>query len=159
MRIRPMMPYRLMLLLGFLLIQSQLPAQGIVFESGYLKSVFAKADSLKRPVFVDVFTTWCRPCHYLNDSVFSNDSLGQFVNQYFVSVQLDAEAGEGIAFARSHGVTAYPTLMVLGPDGKLWGEHKGVLEARALQIWLATVSTRDQPTIKRAPKKRRSRGR
>lgn len=115
-------------------------AQGIDFRPQYLHAVLdsARAEG-KTAVFVDVFATWCRPCHYMDDAVFTQDAVGTYFNRYFASVQLDAEVGEGIAFAAQHGVKAYPTLLLLDLEGRVLGRHEGVLEGQPLITWAGAV--------------------
>lgn len=123
-------------------------AQGISFEPGFLPQVFAKAKELNKPVFVDVFATWCKPCHYLDDVVFADSALIEYINKHFVSTQLDAEVGEGIAFAEKYLVGAYPTLLVFSPEGELMDRREGVLEAQPLKLWLAMATSKNMPTSK-----------
>jgi thioredoxin-like negative regulator of GroEL len=130
-------------------------AQGIDFRPQYLHTVLenARAEG-KAAIFVDVFTTWCKPCHYMDDSVFTDAAAGTYYNKYFASVQLDAEAGEGVAFAAQHGIKAFPTLLILDLEGKAIGRHVGVLEPQALVIWGGAVLGSQNPQAKGHSKKK-----
>ena len=125
--------------------------QGIQFESGFLPSVLAKAKAENKPVFVDVFTTWCRPCQYMDDSVFTQQDLGEYFQKYLVAVQLDAEAGEGIAFAAKYNISAYPTFLILSPDGQELGRRTGVMQADQLKAWTALFPLEAGAINKHAP--------
>lgn len=131
-------------------------AQGIAFRPHYLKTVLenARAEG-KTAVFVDVFATWCKPCHYMDDSVFTDTAVGDYYNRYFAAVQLDAEVGEGIEFAATHGVKAYPTLLLLNLDGQVIGRHAGALEPQQLITWAGAVMASQQPAVKGGRKKSR----
>lgn len=124
-------------------------AQGIDFRPQYLHAVLdsARAEG-KTAVFVDVFATWCRPCHYMDDSVFTQQAVGTYFNRYFASVQLDAEVGEGIPFAKQHGIVAYPTLLLLDVEGNVLGRHAGVLEGQPLITWAGAVMAAQGPDAK-----------
>jgi thiol:disulfide interchange protein len=133
-------------------------AQGIEFRPQYLKTVLenAKAEG-KSAVFVDVFAIWCKPCHYMEDSVFTDAAVGAYYNRYFASVQLDAEAGEGIEFAAQHGVKAYPTLLLLDLDGQVIARREGALSPVQLVTWAGAAMASQQTEVKGGPRKTRGR--
>ena len=119
--------------------------QGIAFNPQYLKRVVEESRAAgKEVLFVDVFATWCKPCHYMNDSVFTDVEVGNYFNKYFSSVQLDAEVGEGIGFAERYGVKTFPTYLLVDLEGKELGRHSGVLEPKALVIWAGAVMAQYQ---------------
>jgi thiol:disulfide interchange protein len=128
-------------------------SQGIQFESGFLSEVFEKAYAEQKPVFVDVFATWCAPCRYMDQHVFPDSALGEYVNKHFVSVQLDAEAGEGIAFAREYMVRVFPTYLIFDANKKLLSRTEGIMDPQSLKMWLSVGSTPNMPTSKRITRK------
>ncbi len=94
-------------------------AQGIQFFSGNWKDVVAEAKSTGKPVFIDVYTSWCMPCKKMAKETFTQKEVGDYFNVHFVNYQIDAEKGEGISIARQYKITAYPTCLFVLPDGKL----------------------------------------
>lgn len=75
----------------------------------------AKAE--KKLLFIDFYTTWCLPCKKMTKEVFPDKTLGDFMNQTFVSIKLDAEK-EGKQLADLHKVQAFPTFVVVDAEGK-----------------------------------------
>ncbi len=90
---------------------------GIQFEHGTLAQIKAKAAKEKKLIFVDAFTTWCGPCKWMAKTAFPMPEVGNFYNANFVNAKIDMEKGEGVAFAKLHDVTMYPTLLFLNAEG------------------------------------------
>ncbi len=79
------------------------------------------AEPSDRPIVIDVFTTWCKPCAVLEAYVFPEPSVAAALSKARF-VQYDAERGEGIAVAERFGIASYPTILVLAPDGTKVGQ-------------------------------------
>lgn len=99
-----------------LMLQGQ---EGIRFEKGSWSNILQTAKNQGKPVFVDIYTTWCIPCRKMAAEVFVLPEVSGFFNQEFVSVKIDAEKGEGIDIARRYKVGAFPTYLFVNPDGTL----------------------------------------
>jgi len=51
---------------GFLLFAQD----GIRFEQGDWATILAKAKSAQKPIFIDVYTSWCGPCKKMAKDIF-----------------------------------------------------------------------------------------
>ena len=122
-----------------LLISFSLPScadepSGIKFFTGSWNDVLAEAKRQNKPVFVDIFTTWCGPCKLMAKQAFPDPKVGEKFNANFISYQIDAEKGEGVAVAKKYAVDAYPTSLYVAANGDLihraigYGGIKGMLE-------------------------------
>lgn len=116
----------------FLLFSVILFGQGIQFEQGTWAEVKAKAKAEKKPIFVDAFTTWCGPCKKMAKDVFTQENVGSYFNNTFVNYQFDMEKGEGIEFAKTFEVNAFPTLLYFDSDGKLAFKAVGAKDENGL---------------------------
>src|SRR5689334_17909830 len=67
-------------------------------------------------VFIDFYTTWCGPCKMLDEQTWTDKKVGQLVGEKAVALKLDAEK-EGVDAAKRYKIDAYPTLLLLKPDG------------------------------------------
>jgi thioredoxin-related protein len=108
---------KLLLIIPALLFSILTFSQGIVFEHGTWKEVLAKAQQTNKPIFVDVFTTWCGPCKEMSKEIFPLETVGKVYNENFICYQIDAEKGEGIELAKKYAVKAYPTYLFIKGDG------------------------------------------
>lgn len=93
--------------------------KGISFFKGSWKEALAKSKKENKPVFVDIYATWCGPCKMMSRLVFTQKDVGEFYNENFINVKVDAEKGEGRAIARKYNVRAYPTLLYVDGDGQI----------------------------------------
>ena len=119
------MKYTLSLLFSFVLL-TNLHAQktGIQFSKSDWKTNLKQAKKADKLIFVDAYTTWCGPCKYMTASVFPDKAVGDFYNENFINVKMDMEKGEGIEFAKTYQIRAYPTLLFINGNGEM--VHKGL---------------------------------
>lgn len=94
-------------------------SQGIEFETGTWEEVLHKAVETQKPIFVDVYTTWCGPCKIMNNKVFPLEEVGNMYNSNFICYKVDAEKGEGVKIAKEFEVRSYPTYLFLNTGGSL----------------------------------------
>jgi len=89
-------------------------AQGVAFEpeGTTLEQASAKAKAENKLIFLDCYTQWCGPCKKMAREIFPQQKVGDYFNQNFVCIKLDAEK-EGREAAKKFGVTAYPTFKVI----------------------------------------------
>ena len=91
-------------------------AQGIHFFQGTWSETIKKAASENKLIFIDFYTQWCGPCYNMAKDVFTKSEVGQFYNQHFINVKIDAENGEGIELAKRYKVRSYPTYAYIDPQ-------------------------------------------
>ena len=138
-----MRPTLLLLLLPF----ATLAQSGIHFEQGLSwTAIQAKAKSENKYIFMDCFTTWCGPCHFMTTQIFPQKESGDYFNDKFISlaVQLDTTAkdnaevkawyADGHAIAEQYNVRAYPTYLIFAPSGHIVHRLVGSRETPAAFI-------------------------
>lgn len=101
-----------------LMTATAVQAQGIDFFKGTWSEVLQQSQKEGKPIFLDVYTSWCAPCKKLAKTTFTDQKVGAFFNANFINYQIDAEKGEGIDLAKQYGVGSYPTCIFINPDGK-----------------------------------------
>ena len=101
---------------------------GVDFQNLTFDEALAKAKAEKKLVFLDAYTSWCGPCKHMAKFLFPRKEAGDFFNPRFVSVKFDMEKGEGVALGQRLGVKAYPTFVIIRPDGTVLHRIVGQLE-------------------------------
>ncbi len=92
-------------------------------------------DSAKRDsklVFLDVYTEWCLPCKMMDEDIYTNENLGEYYNQHFVSVKVDAEKASGPMIAELYKVNGFPTLLFLDLRGRILTQAQGSVSFDAM---------------------------
>lgn len=107
---------KITLIVAFILAGITVNAQGIKFEKVTFAEAVTKAQKENKLVFIDFYTTWCGPCKAMDANIFPDKKVGDYFNEKFVSIKLDAEKGEGITLAQKYTVKGYPTLLFLNND-------------------------------------------
>jgi thiol-disulfide isomerase/thioredoxin len=106
---------------------------GVKWESGSLQDVLKKADANHAAtpaagpalVFLDCYTTWCGPCKFMSENVFTQKEAGDYFNNKFLNIKIDMEKGEGLDISKYYGIRAYPTFLILDQKGKELGRIEG----------------------------------
>lgn len=106
--------------------------EGIQFNEENWEDILQLAQAENKGIFLDVYASWCGPCKALKSRTFPNEKAGQFFNENFINVSMDAEKGEGIQLARQLKVDAYPSLFFLNSKGEAVLLAKGYHNAEEL---------------------------
>lgn len=123
----------LLLTLGLTQLNAQeAQGEGIQFFEGTFEEALAKAKSEGKPLFVDFYAVWCGPCKRIAREVFPQKEVGDYFNEKFISLQLDAEAPENVEVAKRYNVQGFPTLGFIANDGTPIAIHVGALDAKTL---------------------------
>ena len=109
--------------------KNERPGQGIKFEELNWEQIKTKAQAENKAIFIDFYTTWCGPCKFMEQNVYVQKEVGDYMNANFVSVkvQMDVTAKDN-DFVKSwydtakkmgaeYKVAAYPTLLFLNSEG------------------------------------------
>ncbi len=106
------------------------------------QAVQAQAKASHKYIFIDCFTTWCGPCKYMSTTIFPMQSVGEFMNDKFVSVavQLDTTKNDdenvkawykdGHDIAAKYKVRNYPTYLIFDENGNIVHRFIGSSEAK-----------------------------
>ncbi|MBQ0739793.1 thioredoxin family protein, partial [Aquimarina celericrescens] len=100
--------------------------KGVDFYNGNYEEALQKAKTEEKLVFVYLYADWCGVCKSLKKNTLKDKKVGQFYNDEYVSLALNAEKGEGKKIAKSIGLRSYPTLLFLdGGNGRILNQVSG----------------------------------
>ncbi|MCU0444116.1 MAG: thioredoxin family protein [Microscillaceae bacterium] len=138
------MKFKNIFLLPFTFLACNVWAQ-IEFQQGSWADIQAKAKAENKYIFVDAYTTWCAPCKWMAQNVFTDKGVGEFYNKNYVNFKLDMEKGEGLTFAKTYQVNAYPTLLYFNAMGEVVNKRVGGAPAEQfLEIGKNTLNPEKQ---------------
>ncbi|HEX8834836.1 MAG TPA: thioredoxin family protein [Abditibacteriaceae bacterium] len=86
------------------------------------KTALREAKRTGKPIMVDFFATWCKPCHMLDEMTYKHDAVIK-ESQRWISVKVDTDVESELS--AKYGVTGLPTVAFLTPDGKPAGGFVG----------------------------------
>ncbi len=92
---------------------------GMQFFEGGWAAALQKAGAEKKPIFLDIYASWCGPCKMLKKKTFTDKGVGDYYNANYINLSFDGEEGEGVMLAQKYQITGYPTLIILNPDGSV----------------------------------------
>ena len=110
--------FSLLLLSSFLLLPNS-NNNGIKFQDITFKEALAQAKKENKPIFMNVYATWCPPCNKIKQTTFEAEKVGSAMNKNFINISIDAEKGEGIELSKRYEVTAHPLMLVIDSDGNV----------------------------------------
>jgi thioredoxin-related protein len=132
--------------------------KGIAFVQNLSwQEILKKASVENKYIFVDCFATWCGPCKIMDKTVYPNDSVGDIMNERFISVriQMDTtkEDKEGVRqwyltahdFTNEYHIDEYPAYLFFSPEGKAVHKRFGEMnKGDFLAMAQAAVDTNQQ---------------
>lgn len=93
-------------------------------------------------IFIDCYTTWCVPCKKMEKDVYSDDSVGAFFNNRFISLklQMDSTSADNDMVKRAYAdaamigsnyeIVSFPTMLFFTSDGKLLSKNIGLVTSK-----------------------------
>lgn len=107
-------------------------AEGIDFFKGTFEEALEKAKKENKPIFLDVYASWCGPCKMLKKHTFSDKEVGDYYNANFINIAIDGETKQGRQLVNQFQVRSYPTLLIIDKNGKQLTRQVGFVKPHIL---------------------------
>ena len=126
-------------------IRSWYGAPGVEWVKTDLPGALRLARQTKKTVLVDLYGPWCTPCKRMEREVFARPEVADLLRRHFIPIKVDGETAAGGLLKRKYNVVGYPTILLLGADGRererVFGYKKAGAFLLALRNWLRRVQT------------------
>lgn len=99
------------------------------FEDVSYDAALKEAGQEHKIVLIDFFTVWCGPCKMLDNTTWRDPGVIKLMQGKAVCLRIDAEKEP--ALARKFSVMAYPTVVLIRPDGTVIDKLIGYEDAKA----------------------------
>jgi thiol:disulfide interchange protein len=109
-----------------ILKEEYLDARVVFLPSDDLAIALATAKAEKKPVFIDFYADWCAPCKVIEDGVFHDYDVAEFMNKNVVNLKVNIEKGNGKDLKQKMYVSSLPTLLFLDPNGNEVARKEGL---------------------------------
>jgi thiol:disulfide interchange protein len=121
---------------------TEAPASGTMLvkftNTDDIAAALEKAKKTNKVVFIDFFTTWCAPCRVMEESVFRDEDVANYLNENCISIRVNAEKGKGPDRKLEYAIDAYPTMLVYSPNGDEVARKQGSLGIEAFKEFIKT---------------------
>lgn len=103
-----------------------------------------EAASSGKPLVLDFGNEGCIWCKRLDATTFRDPGVVQLLNDRFIPVKVDSDREERLT--QSLGVQAFPTILVVSPEGKVVGRHEGFADVAKMTALLRPLVPKAAPT-------------
>src|SRR3990170_7405033 len=81
------------------------------------KEAFQTAESLDKPILLDISATWCHWCHVMDQTTYSNHEIAALIMKNCVPIKVDRDQRPDID--KRYNMGGWPTTAFLTPNGKI----------------------------------------
>lgn len=133
---------------------TQIMTGGIKWTEGLSwEQVKQKAIQEDKYIFLDCFATWCGPCKRMDKEVYTNDTVGRYFNEKFISVKIQMDKTknddsfiqswykDAETIGKIYHVEAYPSYIFFSPNGQIVEMQRGFMPVNRL-VFVGKTATK-----------------
>lgn len=111
----------------------------------------AQAKALRKFALIQFYAAGCKPCQQMGADVTADPQLDELIRSRFVLIRVNQASTRQVMYrgrrlsekqlTQQHQVNQYPTMLFIGPDGRLIGRKLGYSSPKELSDVLSYLST------------------
>ena len=152
-KLKSLRHFQYLIILCWLFIGCESPKSSITNSD--LHQAWQSAQHDRKPIFIDFYTDWCRPCKVMDREVYSQQEIGDYLGSNYHAIKFNPEQVQEVEafgetftldgglevnsflyYATRNQFRGYPTTVILSPDGELLWLHTGYLSKGELLLAL-----------------------
>jgi len=116
----------------------------IAFIENDLEAAKHKAQAAGKLIMVDFWADWCSPCKWMDEQTFNRPEVANYLNDNYISVRVNIDNLDGIAYKTQYDIRFLPTIMILDPGGKVVRKYE---ESMAPSKLLRVLKNHDEHKV------------
>ena len=94
-------------------------AQATINWISWEEMISARAnDSVKKKVFIDMYTGWCGWCKRMDGTTFKDANIVKYMNENYYNIKFDAESRDTINFNNHQFINSDPSFIKSNPNSR-----------------------------------------
>ncbi len=111
--------------------------KGVVRWEPWSAEALERARRERRFVLIDGAASWCHFCHVMDETTYSDPTIGAILRDRFVTIRFDVDASPELA--ERYGEWGWPATILLSPDAEELGKLRGYVPAAELYPVLSSL--------------------
>lgn len=112
------------------------------FFTGSLSSARNKAANEGKLYFVEFSASWCGPCKWMDETVFNDSRVADYIEDNYIPVKVDIDDFDGYEYKQQYNVSMLPTFIIFNAEGKQLARYE---ESFAPSTFINTLKQYDRP--------------
>jgi len=104
-------------------------SNNVIFFNGNFNRALEEAKSKNLPMMVDFYTDWCGWCKELDNNVYNQANVANYLNKACINLKINAEDNDGTSLSKKYKITGFPTIVFINSEGVEIGRIVGYLAA------------------------------